>query len=159
MGNNYHPGCSVIRSPLNGWIDLAPLRALCCQLLPTIFDDTMSYYEVLCKVKEILNDVIVDVGVLETNYQVTLDDISKFKDEVNKTIESMQTGEWLEGNVAFLEALLKQYIPVAIFFGLTTNGYFVANIPESWDMIEFGTTGLDTTSTIQPEFGHLVLEY
>lgn len=46
-----------------------------------------------------------------------------------------------------------------VFFGLTDSGYFVAYIPESWDDINFKTTGWDITLAIQPEFGHLVLEY
>ena len=46
-----------------------------------------------------------------------------------------------------------------VFFGLTDSGYFVAYIPESWDDIDFKTTGVDITLAIQPEYGHLVLEY
>lgn len=46
-----------------------------------------------------------------------------------------------------------------VFFGLTDSGYFVAYIPESWDDIDFKTTGWDITLALQPEYGHLVLEY
>ena len=46
-----------------------------------------------------------------------------------------------------------------VFFGLTDSGYFVAFIPESWDDIDFKTTGWDIMLAIQPEYGHLVLEY
>lgn len=45
-----------------------------------------------------------------------------------------------------------------VIFNITDDGYFVAYIPESWDDIIFGTTGLDT---IIPgyDYGHLVLSY
>lgn len=46
-----------------------------------------------------------------------------------------------------------------VFFGLTDSGYFVAYIPESWDDIDFKTTGWDIMLAIQPEYGHLILEY
>lgn len=46
-----------------------------------------------------------------------------------------------------------------VFFGLTDDGYFVAYIPESWDDIQFFTTGYDYTTSLMPEFGHLVLGY
>lgn len=46
-----------------------------------------------------------------------------------------------------------------VIFNITDDGYFVAYIPESWDEIQFGTTGLDTYSDLQPEYGHLVLSY
>lgn len=45
-----------------------------------------------------------------------------------------------------------------VWFGLTDAGYFVAYIPESWDEVTFKTTGLDYTSELQPEYGHLVLQ-
>ena len=46
-----------------------------------------------------------------------------------------------------------------VFFGLTDTGYFVAYIPESWDDIEFFTTGWDFNTDLMPEYGHLVLGY
>ena len=46
-----------------------------------------------------------------------------------------------------------------VFFEITDDGYFVANIPESWEEIEFNTTGLDIEVALQPEYGHLILSY
>lgn len=46
-----------------------------------------------------------------------------------------------------------------VFFGLTDSGYFVAYIPESWDDIQFFTTGWDFNTDLMPEYGHLVLGY
>lgn len=46
-----------------------------------------------------------------------------------------------------------------VFFGLTTDGYFVAFIPESWDDIRFNTTEYDTRIPGFDRFGHLVLSY
>ena len=45
-----------------------------------------------------------------------------------------------------------------VIFNITDDGYFVAYIPESWDDIIFGTTGLDK---IIPgyDYGRLVLSY
>ena len=45
-----------------------------------------------------------------------------------------------------------------VIFNITDDGYFVAYIPESWDDIQFGTTGLDD---IIPgyDYGHLTLSY
>lgn len=45
-----------------------------------------------------------------------------------------------------------------VFFGIDDNGYFVAYIPESWDDITFGTSGLDDFPT-GVEYGHLTLSY
>lgn len=45
-----------------------------------------------------------------------------------------------------------------VIFNITDDGYFVAYIPESWDDIIFGTTGLDD---IIPgyDYGRLTLSY
>lgn len=45
-----------------------------------------------------------------------------------------------------------------VFFGLTDDGYFVAYIPDSWDDITFGTSGLDDFPS-DVDFGHLTLSY
>lgn len=45
-----------------------------------------------------------------------------------------------------------------VFFGITSDGYFIAYIPESWDDITFGTTGLDDFPT-GVDYGHLTLSY
>lgn len=43
-----------------------------------------------------------------------------------------------------------------VFFGITNDGYFVAYIPESWEDIIFGTTGLDDFP-VGVDYGHLTL--
>lgn len=45
-----------------------------------------------------------------------------------------------------------------VIFNITDDGYFVAYIPESWDDIIFGTTGLDVMLSGY-DYGHLVLSY
>jgi len=45
-----------------------------------------------------------------------------------------------------------------VFFGLTDDGYFCAFVPESWDDLQFGTTGLDTFPD-GIEYGHLTISY
>ena len=44
-----------------------------------------------------------------------------------------------------------------VLFGIE-DGYFVAYIPDSWDEITFGTTGLDDFP-VGYDFGHLTLTY
>ena len=61
--------------------------------------------------------------------------------------------EWMRGNALDLVGELVHMV----FFGIE-NGYFVAYIPESWDEITFGTTGLDDFP-VGYDFGHLTLTY
>ena len=45
-----------------------------------------------------------------------------------------------------------------VFFELTSDGYLMVYIPDSWSEIIFGTTGLDTFPA-GIDFGHLTLTY
>lgn len=46
----------------------------------------------------------------------------------------------------------------SVIFNITDDGYFVAYIPESWEDIIFGTTGLDLALPGY-DYGRLVLSY
>ena len=62
--------------------------------------------------------------------------------------------DWLSKNAL---DLIGEFVKM-VFFGITDDGYFVAYIPESWDDIIFGTTGLDDFP-LGVEYGHLTLSY
>lgn len=63
--------------------------------------------------------------------------------------------KWMRENALDLVGELVK----TVFFGLTETGYFCAYIPESWNDIKFGTTGLDDFPECFEEFGHLTLTY
>lgn len=63
--------------------------------------------------------------------------------------------KWMRENALDLVGELVK----TVFFGLTETGYFCAYIPESWEDIKFGTTGLDDFPECFNEFGHLTLTY
>lgn len=50
---------------LGDYTDLQPFRFWCQKVLPLVYDDSLSYYELLCKVVDYLNKTMEDVGVLE----------------------------------------------------------------------------------------------
>lgn len=143
----------------NRWVDLKPFKSWCIQILPTIFDESMSYYEVLCKVIKILNNSLEDINILKEEIENTNSALDEFKEGVESQFEELVNGTWIQGTIPYLEELLKQYIPVAIFFEINNDGYFVANIPETWDEIQFNTTGYDYPEINDVGYGHLVMSY
>lgn len=143
----------------NRWVDLKPFKSWCIQILPTIFDESMSYYEVLCKVIKILNNSLEDINILKEEIENTNSALDEFKEGVESQFEELVNGTWIQGTIPYLEELLKQYIPVAIFFEINNDGYFVANIPETWDEIQFNTTGYDYPEINGVGYGHLVMSY
>ena len=120
------------------------------KVLPLVYDDSLSYYEVLCKVVDYINKLIEN-------------DIS-MGDEINKLKAEMAVVQkWISDfDAKGLEAIreiIGEYLKIAVFFGITDSGYFVAYIPETWDDIDFGTTEYDYHTELETEFGHLVLSY
>ena len=127
--------------------NLKSFRMWCQKVLPLVYDDSLSYYEVLCKVVTYLNNVIEGTNGV-------IDDVEELKNDL-ATVQN-----WINNfDTKYAEKIIAQYIATMVFFGLTDSGYFVAYIPENWGSIKFGTTGLDVDAPIQPEFGHLVLLY
>ena len=126
-------------------------RFWCQKVLPLVYDDSLSYYEVLCKVVDYINKLIdSDKAIIE--------DVEALQRDM-KTVQ-----EWIESFdyeplLKMVKEIVDKYITVGVYFGLTDSGYFVAYIPEAWDRVKFKTTGLDIDIPLQPEYGHLVLQY
>ena len=121
-------------------------RFWCQSVLPLVYDDSLSYYEVLCKVVQYINKLI------DTDKEI-FEDI----DELRKDLEVVQT--WIDNfDTTYIEQLIEQYIATMIFVEINDYGYIVYYIPDSWDEITFNTTDLDIFIP-DVEYGRLVLSY
>lgn len=123
------------------------VRYWCFKVLPLVYDDSLSYYEVLCKVVEKLNEMVDN-----------LNELPPIIEDIKEAIATMQ--DWIDHfDTRFIETWIKEHLANMIFVEINDAGYFVYYIPESWKEIEFNTTGLDIFLEMQPEYGHLVLSY
>lgn len=127
--------------------DLNHFRFWCQKVLPLVYDDSLSYYEVLCKVVDYINNLIDD----DKDIIRDIDELRKDLETVNKWIADFDT--------TFIEEAIKKHLATMIFVEITNSGYIVYNIPSTWNSITFNTTGLDIELALQPEYGHLVLSY
>lgn len=119
----------------------------CQKVLPLVYDDSLSYYEILCKVVTYINNLISQDKIFASEIG-----------ELKKELSVVQ--DWIKNfNTGYAEEIIKKYIATMIFIEITDAGYIVYNIPERWSDITFNTTGLDITLALQPEYGHLVLSY
>lgn len=119
----------------------------CYKVLPLVYDESLSYYEILCKVVKYINDLIDQDKIIGNE----LNNLKKELDTVNKWIDDFDT--------SYIEKIVTQYLSTMIFVEISNSGYIIYNIPENWESITFNTTGLDITLDLQPEYGHLVLSY
>ena len=126
---------------------LETFKFWCFKVLPLVYDDSLSYYEILCKTVDYINKLIEQDKV----FGGEIDELKQEMSVVQKWIDNFDT--------TYAEEIIKKYIATMIFVEITDAGYIVYNIPESWGDITFHTTGLDITLNIQQEYGHLVLSY
>lgn len=132
-----------------------PLTYFCHKILPAVYDDSMSYYEVLCKLTQKVNEFIdkddaQDEAILALQKELAELWLYLEGDEFHDDVEDFIRG-WLEANIGeVIEPFIKQ-----VFFGLTSDGYFCAYVPESWSDIQF-----DTGAAYGEEsYGRLILRY
>lgn len=123
----------------------------CQKVLPLVYDESLSYYEVLCKCVNYINNLI------DSDKEI-IDNVNALKNEM-ETVQSWIDSFDYEPLLETVKEMIDKYIKVGVYFGLTDDGYFCAYITDSWDNIKFYTTGLDINLPIEPEYGHLVLAY
>lgn len=124
--------------------DTRVFRYWCYKVLPLVYDDSLSYYEVLCKIVDYINNMIEE----DKSY---VEDIEELKAEMKE----VQT--WIDNfDTSFIEELVQEYIGKVIknvVFGISTAGYFMAMIPDNWSDLQFGTVQSGEL------YGHLTLQY
>ena len=78
---------------LGNYTDLQPFRFWCQKVLPLVYDNSLSYYELLCKVVDYLNKTMEDVGVLEGDVTGLHEAYKKLQGYVNDYFSSLDVQE------------------------------------------------------------------
>lgn len=124
-----------------------PIKFWCFKVLPLVYDDSLSYLEVLCKMKEKLNEMIVELGEFNEHLKEMQDAINQIQQWIN-TFDTSVIEKWIEEHLANM-----------IFVEINDAGYFVIYVPESWQDITFRTSGWDEVVEPPLDYGHLILHY
>ena len=78
---------------LGNYTDLQPFRFWCQKVLPLVYDDSLSYYEQLCKVVDYLNKTMEDVDVLEGDVTGLHEAYKKLQGYVNDYFSTLDVQE------------------------------------------------------------------
>ena len=134
-------------------------------MLPAVFDDSLSYYELVAKVVKKLNEVIESNNELAGYVGTNAQDIAQLKEDVefiNSELEKIKNGQytslyieamknWITENLINIVGQIVKFV----WFGLSDDGHFVAYIPTSWRFLTFDMVA-DPDS---PDYGRLLLSY
>lgn len=107
-----------------------------------------------CNIKKLIEFV----DMLASGLNATDDELEKLYEEFEKFKESgfddyyaAQIEQWINDNLGYLFTTLAKQV----YFGLTSDGYFCAYIPESWSDITFDTGMVYG----QFDYGRLILRF
>ena len=80
------------------FIKNSPFRFWCQKVLPLVYDDSLSYYELLCKVVGKLNELAENQNNLSDEIKEVAKDLNDFKTQVPGMIEA-KVEEWLNNYI------------------------------------------------------------
>ena len=147
------------------YVKLNKFKYWCYKVLPLVYDNSLSYYEVLCKVVDYINQIIENQQAFAEDLEELSVDVAGIHDDIDAMqadIDAIKNGEYIDQYIELVKEWVDTHLPdivgrVAryIIFGLSNDGYFVAYIPESWQFMEFDSIA-DPTSEL---YGHLVMRW
>ena len=113
---------------LGDYKTLQPFRYWCQKVLPLAYDDSLSYYELLCKVVDFLNKTMEDVETLHGDVINLHDSYVELQNYVNNYFTSLDVQEEINNKLDQMASdgtLLSIMTPVIIS---ATNSWLGANI-------------------------------
>lgn len=135
---------------LGNYRELKPFRFWCQKVLPLVYDDSLSYYEVLCKVVDYINALIESDKQLSVEINGVYSDLNNIKEWISSFDK--------EKLLLIIREEVNKYIATSIFVEISDTGYFIFYVPEAWKDINFKTSGLDIYVE-NLNYGHLILKY
>lgn len=141
------------------------LRYWCQLVLPAVYDDSLSYYELLNKVVHKLNEVISSNNQLAGITADNVEDIEQLKKDVallESEFEKIKNGtytslyidalrDWVDRNLINIVGGMVKFV----WFGLSDDGHFQTYVPTSWRFLTFDMVA-DPDSR---DYGRLLLSY
>lgn len=129
----------------------------CAGLIPSVYDESLSYYEQIAKVLSVLEEVIKHMGETDANaeelkrlYYSLKEQFDEFVDGGFEEYYEALLRAWIDENAA---SIVKDMLLTGVFFGLTSDGYFCAYKPSTWEDVQFDTGAIYGTE----EYGRLIL--
>ena len=123
------------------------VRFWCFKVLPLVYDDSLSYYEVMCKVVDKLNEMVGSLNELSD----TVKDIQEAIAQIQQWIDTFDT--------TLISKWINEHLMSMFFIEISDDGYFIVYFPEGWEDVKFHTSGWDEVLDPPVDYGHLILNY
>jgi hypothetical protein len=134
-------------------------------VLPIVYDDSLSTYEVISKAVDYLNKIIdeqKEIVDMISPFGVDFSELSTEVTNISSELEKVKKGDYsslyLDGLATWINSNLETMVSKIVkfvAFELDDSGHLIANIPSTWNFLRFDTN-VDTNSS---DYGHLILEW
>lgn len=126
---------------LGNYTDLHPFRFWCQKVLPLVYDDSLSYYELLCKVVDYLNKTMEDVDVLNGDVTGLHEAYKKLQGYVNDYFSTLDVQEEINNKLDAMteNGTLSNLISVYV----KTSPQYASNTSEMTDKTVLYINGSD----------------
>lgn len=115
-------------------------------VLPAVYDDSLSYAEMVCRLTAKVNEVLTSTTSDISDLQKAVQELYEF---VHGTSWESAVRQWVNDNLPCLVAQVCKWF----HFGIDDQGHVVCTIPTSWQ--DFGIHWITDTSS--PDFGKIVI--
>lgn len=126
--------------------------------IPKFYWDVKSQEQRIKVMCCLIQQLIDQYGSTDSQIQKNAEDIAELQELFRKFQESgfddyyeQQVIKWIADNIA----ILYEQLANKVFFGLTSDGYFCAYVPDSWSDITFDTGAVYGTEA----YGRLILRF
>lgn len=68
---------------------IVAIRAYCQKVLPAVYDDSLSYYELVCKIQAKLNEVIEKLNLIDLSIFATKDELEQGLAELDEALREL----------------------------------------------------------------------
>lgn len=140
------------------YTNLPPFRAWCQKVIPLVYEDSLSYYELLCKVIDYLNKMLIDLenmGIDITNLYAAYNEFTNYvenylknldvQDEINNKLDEMTKDGTLTAIIKpLILATLPPYIVDSVSQMTDTNRTYVLKSNSHVYQYVTGTGWVDT---------------
>ena len=136
-------------------MNLRPFRFWCYKVLPLVYDDSLSYYEILCKVVKYINDLLAEVETTENKITSLESEFIRLKEWVEHYFDNLDVQEEINNKLdqmaedGTLSELIREYLETTPFAeDCDSNIYGQFKDPDAWQ------PGLSTTAQSFCIFDH-----
>lgn len=149
---------AVPKPPIVNFPDkLCSFRTFCQNTLPAVYDDSLSYYELLCRVRDILNQNNNATNELGNG----VNDLYDYVEQLYHYMSDDPASQFINQLEAYIDDHLIDYVARMAYYVFPTlqkfddgTWHYCIKIPQSWKQLHFDWI-FDTTD----HTWHIVLNY